>query len=170
MINENNPYEVIAFEQQKVRDLNAQVEAEERKYRSLAETLREDQYKLRTLQEDFERLKVGLSKPRYKHVVGDERPASLSIQNEVPIFSNGQLVNEFPWGAGKFWKERNDLIGTLIPNGADVLDLGGGFCRLAEYVTGRYQSLDLKAWTNVTREADFNNGQFPDVGYFDKIV
>lgn len=77
---------------------------------------------------------------------------------------NEEIKNEYPWGPGREWKTRTMLIASIIPDGSRVIELGGGFCHLEKYLKNSdYTSLDLKAWTDKTIKADFNNGKFPDI-------
>ena len=72
------------------------------------------------------------------------------------------------------WDARTKVIARAIPEGVSILDLGGGFGRLArclkENRNGRYISLDLKPWTDATIVADFNKGEYPDVGKYHYLV
>ncbi len=86
---------------------------------------------------------------------------------------NQELKNKFPWGAGKEWTERAKEIARMIPDDQSVLDLGGGFCGLERILGGKYMayaSIDIEEWTDLTTKADFNKGEFPDMGKFDWLV
>ena len=76
---------------------------------------------------------------------------------------NKELIKEYPWQ--KRWDKRTELIAKIIPEGISVLDLGGGFGNLYQYLIDcpRYISLDIKEWTDATIKADFNKGEFPDM-------
>lgn len=152
-------------EQFKVRESNARVEHEEGKYAALSQELDEAQQKVAYLDEKLGALTCDL---KYEYTRTPMWPHKVVAYSYVPIVENTGL--RFPWGEGKFWKERNDLIASNIQENESVLDLGGGLCFLAEHVSGRYVSLDREIWTNVTIRADFNNGEYPDVGYFGTVV
>jgi len=83
---------------------------------------------------------------------------------------NSELKKEYPWGDAE-WKKRTEILANIIPAGVSVLDIGGGLCNLNKYLSDcKYISLDLKCWTNLTFEADFNKGQYPDVGKYQYLV
>jgi hypothetical protein len=87
---------------------------------------------------------------------------------------NEEIKDKFPWGAGREWKERTQIIASIIPKGVSVLDLGGGFCHLKKYLSYwqglKYLSMDIEEWTDCTIKADFNKGEFPDRGEWQIIV
>jgi hypothetical protein len=82
---------------------------------------------------------------------------------------NKELISQYPWKI--HFRNRNMNVAKVIPEGSSVLDLGGGFCGLYRFIKNcRYLSLDLKLWTDMTVEADFNKGIFPNVGRFQFLV
>lgn len=86
---------------------------------------------------------------------------------------NEQIKNKYPWGAGREWKSRTQMIVEIMPTGVTVLDLGGGFCNLKKYLKywQTYISIDVEKWTDLTIKADFNKGEFPDdMGQWQIIV
>ena len=80
-------------------------------------------------------------------------------------------ADNFPWGK-TVWASRSSIIAAAIQPGAAVIDLGGGLCHLAGMLKKpkRYVSIDKKEWTDRTVVADFNAGEFPDIGTFDVAV
>lgn len=77
----------------------------------------------------------------------------------------------FPWPVNS-WPKRARLIASLIPRRSSVLDLGGGFGKLVGCLDNpkKYDCVDLEKWTKNTIVADFNKGQFPDLGLYDYVV
>lgn len=85
---------------------------------------------------------------------------------------NRNIAREYPWGSIR-WDRRAKFAASVIPAGSSVLDLGGGFCRLHEFLRTpvmRYVSLDREAWTDATVVCDFSFGSFPDVGMFQYLA
>lgn len=78
---------------------------------------------------------------------------------------NETLAKEYPWGREP-WLRRTKIIGKMIPEGASVLDLGGGLGHLfAELKEPRhYRSMDIEKWNDLTIVADFNEGEYPETG------
>jgi len=71
----------------------------------------------------------------------------------------------YQWGEDKVWEERMEAVASLIPRGVSVLDIGGGYEHLRNYAKmGHYQSIDKYPATRLTKIADLNNGQFPELG------
>ena len=69
------------------------------------------------------------------------------------------------------WRRRAGVIASAIPDGASVLDLGGGFCYLAKLLPGsRYASIDVEPWTDATIVGDLNGEAWPDAGRWEVIV
>jgi 2-polyprenyl-3-methyl-5-hydroxy-6-metoxy-1,4-benzoquinol methylase len=171
----NELVEKLEGEMAKYREITNQLADEQTKYAALAAELVEAQGKVTRLQMELAKIKNTAlqenSTTIFRYLLD---PVDKTVHSHaavtVPILTDVTLRDQFPWGAGKFWEQRNAIIGGSLSEGESVLDLGGGFCHLSEYVTGRYVSLDKEAWTNVTIKADFNAGEFPDVGYFDVIV
>lgn len=85
---------------------------------------------------------------------------------------NKDIEQNYPWGVARWWPTRAQQIANLIPYGARVLDLGGGFEKLRGLLRGcrRYHSIDLAPWTDETIVADFNKREFPEVKPVDFIV
>jgi hypothetical protein len=85
---------------------------------------------------------------------------------------NQKIKNEFQWGPEREWKTRTKIIADILPDGARVIEMGGGFCHLEKYIkNGEYISLDLKPWTDKTIVADFNKWQFPELlGLYQFII
>jgi hypothetical protein len=78
---------------------------------------------------------------------------------------------KWPWGNRKNWPDRAKAIAEIIPPEASVLDLGGGFSYMRELLpNNKYVSVDKQKWTPGTIQADFNKGEFPDLGKFDVII
>lgn len=80
--------------------------------------------------------------------------------------------NKFPWGEGREWKKRTEMIASLIPAHSSVLDLGCGFCHLKKYLRKecRYIGVDKDTWVDEIVTCEFNKNEFPNVGIFDFIV
>lgn len=64
------------------------------------------------------------------------------------------------------------MIAEAIPPSSSVLDLGAGQCALKEALNNfiRYTPVDIQEWKKGTVVADFNDGQFPELGIYDVIV
>lgn len=79
--------------------------------------------------------------------------------------------NKFPWGQNKEWKERTQKIATYIKAKQNVIELGCGYGHLKKYLKNcKYTGLDQYEWTEGVIPADFNKGEYPDLGLFDQIV
>jgi hypothetical protein len=84
---------------------------------------------------------------------------------------NQELADKFPWGANKGWEHRTKRIADFLPDNCSAVDVGGGFCHLTKLVNFReYVSIDIKDWTDKTVLADFNKGEFPEVGAFEFVI
>lgn len=70
---------------------------------------------------------------------------------------------------GNRWYERLELVGTLIPRGASVLDLGAGAQGLRELVSGPYTPADLFLRTRDTLPFSMDEDVFPS-GRWDVVV
>ena len=138
------------------------LESEMTKYRELSRELEVEQAKVANRDSE-------LAFAREEARQWQER-AEASMSNIIPVTITVNPNLKFPWGEGKWWPDRNARIAARIPEKASVIDIGGGLSHLAESVTGRYVSLDREQWTNLTVAADFNKGEFPDVGVFDIVV
>lgn len=82
-----------------------------------------------------------------------------------------QTKNKFPWGEGREWKGRTELIASHIKPESAVVDLGCGFCHLKKYIKDcQYVGVDIAEWVKGVRVADFNKKEFPVIGLFDFII
>jgi hypothetical protein len=80
-------------------------------------------------------------------------------------------MSSYPWGEAKVWNDRMEAVASLIPRGASVLDLGGGYEHLRQYADmSVYRAIDCYPATRETVVADFNNGQYPDMGQTFQIL
>src|SRR6188508_657981 len=70
---------------------------------------------------------------------------------------------------GNRWYERLELVGTLIPRGASVLDLGAGAQGLRELVSGPYTPADLFLRTHDTLHFSMDEDIYPK-GRWDVVV
>ena len=69
----------------------------------------------------------------------------------------------YNWKPETMWKKRTKIIAKIIHSGSDVLDLGGGYENLNQFLNNcRYVSIDNFECTEDTVLADFNKGEFPD--------
>lgn len=82
---------------------------------------------------------------------------------------NNELKSKWPWKKGR-WEKRAQAIAEIIPQNVTVLELGGGLCYLSTIIDNPYKSIDKEEWTDVTTKADFNKGEFPELGLFDVII
>ena len=67
------------------------------------------------------------------------------------------------------WYERLELVGSLIPPGASVLDLGAGAQGLRQLVSGPYTPADLFLRTRDTRPFSMEADVYPE-GRWDVVV
>lgn len=72
----------------------------------------------------------------------------------------------------RFWPERSEIIVNHIPQGSNVIDLGAGMQQLKEILPNNctYQAVDLFARDDDTIICDFNQGEFPDIEFYDVVV
>jgi 2-polyprenyl-3-methyl-5-hydroxy-6-metoxy-1,4-benzoquinol methylase len=83
---------------------------------------------------------------------------------------NNELKSKWKWGK-RAWKQRAREIAGIIPIGASILDVGGGWGYIHDLLpNNEYRSIDTEEWTDATIKADFNKGEFPDIGTFDIII
>lgn len=63
------------------------------------------------------------------------------------------------------WDERNELIGSLVPEGSSVVDLGCGAQSLRSHLprSCRYQPCDIVKSTPEVIFCDFNSGIYPEL-------
>ncbi len=81
-----------------------------------------------------------------------------------------EIKNTYPWG-NKEWTSRSKKIAEFVPEGASVIDLGGGFENLKKHLSaGSYISVDKAKWTPQTIVADFNKIEFPELEKRDCVV
>jgi hypothetical protein len=70
---------------------------------------------------------------------------------------------KYPWDIK--WTARTIEVAKFIPDYASVVDLGGGLGEIYEYLkVPRYLSIDIERWNDHTIKANFNKGEFPDLG------
>jgi len=74
--------------------------------------------------------------------------------------------------ASNNWPTRTAAIAEIIPPEASIIELGAGMCFLHELLPNNpYTGIDKEFWTDkIIRKADFNAGEFPELGKFDVIV
>jgi len=60
------------------------------------------------------------------------------------------------------WQERLEIVGSQIPDGASVLDLGAGAQGLRELVNGPYTPADAVPWTADTLAFDMDEDVYPE--------
>lgn len=83
--------------------------------------------------------------------------------------TNKKLKKNYPWQT--HFRSRNAVVAKVIPDGASILDLGGGFGGITRFTKPEtYVSLDLELYTNLTVKANFNKGIFPEVGRFQFLI
>lgn len=80
-----------------------------------------------------------------------------------------QLSDERWMDIGNRWYERLELVGSLIPSGASVLDLGAGAQGLRELVSGPYTPADLFLRTRDTVPFNMEADVYPS-GRWDVVV
>jgi hypothetical protein len=78
---------------------------------------------------------------------------------------------EYPWGEGKHWGYRCEIIAKQIESGVSLIDLGAGYEGIVSYTNlSRYVPVDAHKCTERTILADFNKGELPDLDQADIIL